>query len=77
MIGFDDTFASHLCPPLTTVALPMLDLGREAFLHAIDDQQHPHVDLTSRLVLRQSTSAPQQLRSATSARSRTEASSQR
>jgi DNA-binding LacI/PurR family transcriptional regulator len=67
VIGFDDTFAAHLCPPLTTVALPMLDLGREAFLNAIGADASERTELTSRLVMRQSTAAPRQTVSAPAA----------
>ena len=30
LVGFDDTVADHLSPPLTTVRQPMADLGRTA-----------------------------------------------
>lgn len=36
VIGFDDTLALHLAPPLTTVALPMREIGRAAARLAIN-----------------------------------------
>ena len=30
VVGFDDTYASHLTPPLTTVEQPMVEIGRTA-----------------------------------------------
>lgn len=30
IIGFDDTYAPYLAPPLTTVSLPMIDIGKAA-----------------------------------------------
>jgi LacI family transcriptional regulator len=36
VVGFDDTYAAYLAPPLTTVKLPMQELGRVAAQIAID-----------------------------------------
>jgi DNA-binding LacI/PurR family transcriptional regulator len=36
MVGFDDTFAKYLAPPLTTVRQPMFDMGYNAASLAID-----------------------------------------
>ena len=36
VIGFDDTFAGHLAPPLTTVRQPMFEMGAQAAALALD-----------------------------------------
>ena len=36
VIGFDDTFAGHLAPPLTTVRQPMFEMGARAAALALD-----------------------------------------
>jgi LacI family transcriptional regulator len=41
VIGFDDTLAADLTPPLTTVAQPMSKLGEVAFQFAIKAMQEP------------------------------------
>lgn len=65
LVGFDDTLASHLSPPLTTVAQPMLEIGRLAAAIAIEGTQlspgqsaAPSIRrerLSTRLVVREST----------------------
>jgi len=69
VVGFDDTYGSHLTPPLTTVAQPMFEMGRCAAGIAIDQVQlnvgaHGpgasaptllHERLATRLVVRSST----------------------
>lgn len=63
VIGFDNTLSSHLTPPLTTVGLPMLEIGREAVrvvCHHLDADEPlpPSVrTLTAQLVVRESTGA--------------------
>ncbi|HTS17671.1 MAG TPA: LacI family DNA-binding transcriptional regulator [Verrucomicrobiae bacterium] len=63
--GFDDLDESALCvPSLTTVAQPMLDLGRVAARYLLDVLNSPkspeilHTELPARLVPRSSTAAP-------------------
>ncbi|MBL8596722.1 MAG: LacI family DNA-binding transcriptional regulator [Devosia sp.] len=62
IIGFDDTLAQNLAPPLTTVAQPMQELGRRAFgmaLSMIEGDRSPvPVRLPSRLVIRHSVGPP-------------------
>jgi len=62
LVGFDDTLAARLSPPLTTVAIPMLEVGRAAAslaLTAAVPQSTPQlVTLSTCLVIRESTSAP-------------------
>jgi LacI family transcriptional regulator len=57
VIGFDDTLAAALSPPLTTVRLPMLEFGAEAVELAIDDSatEPQHRRLGTSLVVRHST----------------------
>lgn len=63
VIGFDDTDAQYLTPPLTTVAQPMSDLGSSAArlaLQRLDAEgavgpPWKHVRLSTRLVVRAST----------------------
>ena len=62
VVGFDDIpFASHVTPPLTTVAQPQRDMGRQAMnmslaLIAADDSTAPFSDVTvkGKLVVRES-----------------------
>lgn len=59
IVGFDDTLAANLTPPLTTVAQPMIELGQSAFavLEALINETEmvaPTV-LTTTLRLRAST----------------------
>ena len=65
VVGFDDTYAQHLTPPLTTVRQPMVEIGQAAARLAIqalersDEVGDPHqVRLTTSLVLRDSTGPP-------------------
>jgi DNA-binding LacI/PurR family transcriptional regulator len=57
VIGFDDTLAATLSPPLTTVRLPMLEFGAQAVELAIDDSatEPQHRRLDTSLVVRHST----------------------
>ena len=61
--GFDDLeFAAHLRPPLTTIRVPAIEMGRRAgefLLAKIAGQPHaPHYPLETSLILRQSTAPP-------------------
>jgi DNA-binding LacI/PurR family transcriptional regulator len=62
VIGFDDTYATYLTPPLTTVAQPVMELGQAAArlaiaaLRARDDGIPRQAErLSTRLVVRSST----------------------
>lgn len=63
LVGFDNTYAPYLAPPLTTVELPMLDIGKSAVRIVLEqDQQEAsttwvqqQVRLSTRLVIRSST----------------------
>jgi LacI family transcriptional regulator len=60
VLGFDDTMAPHLTPPLTTIAQPMAEMGRHALriaLAAIADpaMARETVTLKPHLVVREST----------------------
>jgi DNA-binding LacI/PurR family transcriptional regulator len=55
VVGFDDTYAAALCPPLTTVAVPMYQLGQEAFRSAVVYEERDAVELPTHLVVRAST----------------------
>lgn len=58
LIGFDDTLAAHLTPALSTVALPMREIGRAAVQLALEpheDGDFKTVTLSSDLLLRHST----------------------
>lgn len=58
LIGFDDTLAAHLTPELSTVALPMRDIGRAAVRLALETHlpgRFKTVTLSSHLHLRRST----------------------
>lgn len=63
VVGFDDTFlARRSSPPLTTVAQPMLELGRVATrslaqMITNDVIGTRHIELATRLVVRESTAA--------------------
>ncbi len=61
-VGFDDTFASHLTPALTTVRQPMNELGRTAVRLAMTSLDSPsdtpqRERLTTRLIVRESTAS--------------------
>jgi DNA-binding LacI/PurR family transcriptional regulator len=63
VIGFDDTFAGHLAPPLTTVRQPMFEMGTRAAALALelaesDPGGRREVWLKTELVVRGSTAAP-------------------
>lgn len=64
IIGFDDSFmASRTTPPLTTIAQPLVEMGRVA-TQSLTQLIHnvrvgtPHIELSTRLVVRDSTAAP-------------------
>jgi len=58
VIGFDDTYAAALTPPLTTVAVPMHSLGQAAFRCAVIETLEHEATVATRLVLRESTGPP-------------------
>jgi LacI family transcriptional regulator len=63
VVGFDDTFARYLAPPLTTIRQPMFDMGYKAASLAIsliaDDAPGGSVEFCpTRLVIRGTTAAP-------------------
>ena len=64
VVGFDDTYASHLTPPLTTVRQPMDELGRAAVRLALLPAANGAHDeprrerLTTQLIVRESTAPP-------------------
>lgn len=63
LVGFDDTYASHLTPPLTTVRQPMDELGRAAVRLAMTPREGgaglPRRErLTTQLIVRESTAPP-------------------
>jgi DNA-binding LacI/PurR family transcriptional regulator len=63
LVGFDDTYASHLTPPLTTVQQPMAELGRTAVRLAMTSRANELASplrerLTTRLIVRESTAPP-------------------
>jgi DNA-binding LacI/PurR family transcriptional regulator len=62
VIGFDDTFAKHLAPPLTTVRQPTFEMGLQAGSLAIDLVSALAVPSTvwckTSLVVRDSTATP-------------------
>jgi LacI family transcriptional regulator len=63
LVGFDNTFAPYLAPPLTTVELPMFDIGKAAVRIVLEQRQQDeagswvqqHVRLSTRLIVRSST----------------------
>jgi DNA-binding LacI/PurR family transcriptional regulator len=70
IVGFDDTLAPYLAPPLTTVAQPMQAIGRAAVELAIAEiesggEHHSHQTrrLSMQWVVRASTAAPKPARS--------------
>jgi LacI family transcriptional regulator, galactose operon repressor len=63
IIGFDDTFAQHLAPSLTTVRQPMFEMGAAAATLAMElagaqRRRKREVWLQTELVVRGSTAAP-------------------
>ena len=51
MIGFDNIALAEFCdPPLTTVAQPRFEIGREAMLLLLDQIQGQNVNSGSRLM---------------------------
>ncbi|HTW10174.1 MAG TPA: LacI family DNA-binding transcriptional regulator [Acidimicrobiales bacterium] len=63
LVGFDDTYARHLAPPLTTVRQPMFEMGLRAASLAIDlitdGTPLPRTErCATELVVRESTAAP-------------------
>ncbi len=58
VIGFDDTYAAALTPPLTTVAVPMHEIGQAAFRCAVVAPLEDVATLGTHLVLRESTGPP-------------------
>jgi LacI family transcriptional regulator len=64
VVGFDNTFvASRSAPPLTTVAQPLLEMGRVATRSLAqmiknDVVSTRHIELATRLVVRDSTAPP-------------------
>jgi DNA-binding LacI/PurR family transcriptional regulator len=71
VVGFDDIpIASHVSPPLTTIAQPQRDMGRQAMdmalaLMAADDSTAPFSDITvkGKLIVRQSSGGKRNSRS--------------
>lgn len=55
IVGFDDTYASALSPALTTVAVPMCELGETALRSAVVEGYPDQVELPTQLVVRDST----------------------
>jgi LacI family transcriptional regulator len=64
IVGFDDTAeASLVTPPLTTVRQPLAEMGRMAvnlLIRILEEQRFEalHVELATKLTLRESTAAP-------------------
>jgi LacI family transcriptional regulator len=65
VVGFDDSLAPYLSPPLSTVAQPMEEIGRAAVqlalaeIESVDEDQQPQVRrLSMRWVERASTAPP-------------------
>ncbi len=63
VVGFDDTHAQHLAPPLTTVRQPMFEMGVEAagLAMKLEPRTSSEVWLQTELVVRQSTGPPRQV----------------
>ena len=60
VVGFDDTYATHLAPPLTTVQQPMREIGRTGVRIALDELDNEETGIRSerlatQLVVRAST----------------------
>lgn len=69
VVGFDDTYAPYLTPPLTTVKQPMFEIGQMAAriaIEALTSDSDPSIAnyrverLSTQLEIRTSTSAPRQ-----------------
>jgi LacI family transcriptional regulator len=65
VIGFDNTYAPYLSPPLTTVAIPMVEVGKAAAQVAIDALENRQrklrfygKKLPTELIVRNSTAPP-------------------
>jgi LacI family transcriptional regulator len=58
VIGFDDTYARALTPSLSTVVVPMDEVGRMAFRCAIVEPLEDNIRLSTHLILRESTGKP-------------------
>lgn len=65
VIGFDNTFAPYLSPPLTTVGIPMIEVGKAAAELAIEAIENPssiikfhRKSLETELIIRHSTASP-------------------
>ncbi|MFB9954973.1 LacI family DNA-binding transcriptional regulator [Cellulomonas denverensis] len=64
VVGFDDTYAAEsTAPPLTTVRQPIIDMGRVAIRTLLQQLRGEpvdsrHVQLSTQLVVRESTAAP-------------------
>jgi LacI family transcriptional regulator len=59
--GFDDIpISRYVTPPLTTVKVPITELGRRAFALAISDEEQRHEILPTTLVIRESCGATTQ-----------------
>jgi LacI family transcriptional regulator len=64
VVGFDDIrYSTVVAPPLTTVRQPLAEMGRTAvgvLLRLLDGQgvEAPHIELATRLVVRESTAPP-------------------
>jgi LacI family transcriptional regulator len=63
IIGYDDTMAEILTPPLTSIAQPIAELGRNAVTLALaaivgSDSPRRKMVVSTKLVVRQSTSSP-------------------
>jgi len=72
LVGFDNTYAPYLSPPLTTVELPMLDIGKAAVRIVLEQGEQEsstswvqqQVRLSTRLVVRSSTGPAPELHQA-------------
>ena len=63
IIGFDDMeFAAHMEPPLTTLQIPLVQMGQAAadYLLAVvnDEPRYDQIELETRLVVRKTTARP-------------------
>lgn len=65
VVGFDNTYSLYLSPPLTTVAIPMVEVGKAAAQVAIEAIENPQrklkfhgKKLATELIVRGSSAAP-------------------